>query len=653
MSRLTGWLRSPPSLPLLLGLAVALPAATLILLGVRLLEQDRALAGQRRAELAQGAADRAVRALEQEVAAAVRRLAEPAWIVIAPPAAGTVHLLITSADLRVDPPSGTAWHPAAPPLPEPPAAPFAEAEAAEFRFADFDKALVLNTRLALSPDAATRAGALLRQARVLRKMGRTAEAAATLERLGAMSGVAINGVPVDLVARQARCVIAQGQSDAGLLRDRALELQRDLNAGRWMLDRASYEFVAGRVAGWLGAESRSDSDREALAAAADWLAQGSAGLPPAGSHVVASSGVAAVVIWAASPGRVAAIAVLPSFVDRTWKPVADRAASPATLVLAAAGNARPEPSSSGTNEAAVTRTAADTGLPWTVVARVPDGDDIDGLAARERTLLAGLAAVLLLAAAGTFLVVRAREQEISLSRLQTDFVSAVSHEFRTPLTALGQFNELLAEDDTLPRETRRSYHLAQARATERLRRLVESLLDFGRMEAGRRPYVFQRVDAGALVRDTVDEFRAGLEGRGFDVRCEVEDGDHPIHADAEALGRALWNLLDNAVKYSGERRELRVTVGGAASADAFPGPAVAIAVRDFGIGIPRRDQARIFQRFVRGADAMAAPIQGTGIGLAMVRHIVSAHRGRILIESEPGRGSTFTIVIGRSPSCAS
>ena len=124
MSRLTGWLRSLPSLPLLLGLVVALPAATLILLGIRLLEQDRALAVQRRAELAQAAADRAVRALEQEVAAVERRLAAPAWVVDALPAAGAVHVLITSGGVRVEPPSGTAWYPAAPPLPEPLAAPF-------------------------------------------------------------------------------------------------------------------------------------------------------------------------------------------------------------------------------------------------------------------------------------------------------------------------------------------------------------------------------------------------------------------------------------------------------------------------------------------------------------------------------------------------
>ena len=304
-----------------------------------------------------------------------------------------------------------------------------------------------------------------------------------------------------------------------------------------------------------------------------------------------------------------------------------------------------------------TRPAADTGLPWTVIATMPAEADLDGLAARERSLLAGLAAVLILAAAGAFLVVRARRQEIALSRLQSDFVSAVSHEFRTPLTALGQFNELLAEGDAsrsegdeLPAETRRLYHQAQARATERLRRLVESLLDFGRMEAGRRPYTFQPVDAGALVRDTVDEFRAGLSGpgpagRGFDVRCEIEAGDHPIQADADALSRAIWNLLDNAVKYSGEQREVHITMRRTPPAGAPSAPEVAIAVRDAGIGIPRREQAHVFQKFFRGEGATAARIKGTGIGLAMAQHFVSAHGGRIVVESEPGRGSTFTILL--------
>jgi signal transduction histidine kinase len=359
-----------------------------------------------------------------------------------------------------------------------------------------------------------------------------------------------------------------------------------------------------------------------------------------------------IVVWSAAPERVAAIVALPEFVDRTWRPEAVRAASPASLHLAPA-DARATPATKEPGAAVASRAALETGLPWTVVATVAADEGLDGMAARERMLLAGLAAVLLLAAAGSYLVVRARGQEIALSRLQSDFVAAVSHEFRTPLTALGQFNELLEDEDGLPADSRRAYHQAQTRATERLHRLVESLLDFGRMEAGRRPFAFKPVDAGVLVSDVVDEFRGELGSREFEVRCEIQPGLHTIAADAEALSRAVWNLLDNAVKYSGERREVQVTVGEASAGQAPPKPAVAIEVRDFGIGVPRREQARIFEKFVRAEGATASRIKGTGIGLSMARHIVSAHRGRILVDSEPGRGSAFTIVIGRSPSCAS
>jgi signal transduction histidine kinase len=253
-------------------------------------------------------------------------------------------------------------------------------------------------------------------------------------------------------------------------------------------------------------------------------------------------------------------------------------------------------------------------------------------------LLAGLGAVLVLVAAGSYLVVRSRNREIGLAKLQSDFIAAVSHEFRTPLTALRQFNELLGEADDLAPDKRRTYYKAQTRATERLHRLVESLLDFGRMEAGRRPYTLQRVDAGALVVDVVQELRREIDGRGFDLRCAIEPGEHPVNADAEALARAVWNLIDNAVKYSGDSREIDVTLGRTPRE-------VFIGVRDRGIGIPAGDEQRIFQKFVRLPAASAGGIKGSGIGLAMVQHIVAAHGGSVRVASVEHEGSTFTIVL--------
>jgi signal transduction histidine kinase len=136
----------------------------------------------------------------------------------------------------------------------------------------------------------------------------------------------------------------------------------------------------------------------------------------------------------------------------------------------------------------------------------------------------------------------------------------------------------------------------------------------------------------------IQEFQREIEGRGFDVRCLVEPGEHPVDADAEALALAVWNLLDNAVKYSADRREIDVSISRASEH-------VLIIVRDHGIGIPAGDEKRIFQKFVRLAAATSRGIKGTGIGLAMVQHIVAAHGGAVRVTSVEHEGSTFAIVL--------
>jgi signal transduction histidine kinase len=264
-------------------------------------------------------------------------------------------------------------------------------------------------------------------------------------------------------------------------------------------------------------------------------------------------------------------------------------------------------------------------------------DGLIQLDGRRRLLLSALAAIIVLVAVGTALIARARHSEMVLARLQSDFVTAVSHEFRTPLTALRQFNELLDDPELASPQQRRNYQRAQTRATQRLHRLVESLLDFGRMQAGKRPYTWQLVDARSLVSDVVDEFRGELGDCEIVVRANDLD-EWLVRADSDALARALWNLLDNAVKYSGDGRTIFVTVERVANW-------ISISVRDNGIGIPQDEQSRIFQKFTRGAAAQARRIRGTGIGLAMVQHIVSAHGGVISLQSVEGEGSTFTMRI--------
>jgi signal transduction histidine kinase len=256
-------------------------------------------------------------------------------------------------------------------------------------------------------------------------------------------------------------------------------------------------------------------------------------------------------------------------------------------------------------------------------------------AQRRRLMMAGLATLAILMIAASYLITRAVSRELAVARLQSDFVSAVSHEFRTPLTSMRQFTEMLVEDDSLPAEERRAFYRAQERATRRLSRLVESLLDFGRMEAGARPYRLEPLDAAQLVGTVVEEFRQETALNGFAIECAAPESGAPIQADRDALAQALWNLLDNAVKYSGDSRTVRVEVEA--------GSVVAIRARDEGIGIPPSEQQQIFRKFARGSSAEVQGVKGTGIGLAMVRHIVDAHGGSVKVQSEPGTGSTFMI----------
>ncbi len=156
------------------------------------------------------------------------------------------------------------------------------------------------------------------------------------------------------------------------------------------------------------------------------------------------------------------------------------------------------------------------------------------------------------------------------------------------------------------------------------------------MEAGVLRYRFEVLDMGALVRSVTEEFQQIVTELGYAVESSIDGAPCLVNGDREALGRALWNLLDNAVKYSPANRTVRLDLSHADSD-------VAIAVRDRGLGMPESEQEEIFRKFYRGSAAEATGIKGTGIGLALVGHIVRAHNGEIVVESSPGQGSTFVI----------
>jgi signal transduction histidine kinase len=297
-------------------------------------------------------------------------------------------------------------------------------------------------------------------------MARPNDALAAYNDLSRIASVSINGEPASLVARRTRCAVLEEQARTTELRQEAGALAADLRAGRWQLDRETYLYVAGLLGRWLGSEVRPGEREEALAAGVAWLHKKWTGEAPAesassGVQVLRWNGAPVTVVWASDNSRAAAFIAGPRFLKTHWMAQLQKAAFPARAYLAGVGAAPPP------DAQRVQRTAADTGLPWAVV----------------------------VAGAGSYFLWRSVNRDLAVARLQSDFVSAVSHEFRTPLTALRQFNDLLAEEDGPTPEKRRRYYEAQTRATERLHRLVESLLDFARMEAGRRPYRFERLDA--------------------------------------------------------------------------------------------------------------------------------------------------------------
>ncbi|HEU4955001.1 MAG TPA: ATP-binding protein, partial [Gemmatimonadales bacterium] len=232
---------------------------------------------------------------------------------------------------------------------------------------------------------------------------------------------------------------------------------------------------------------------------------------------------------------------------------------------------------------------------------------------------------------------RRAEALAELDRAKTVFFSNVSHEFRTPLTLLlGPLEDLLATPTALPAEAVTELNVAHRNAL-RLLKLVNTLLDFSRIEAGRVQVSVEPTDLAALTAELASTFRSAIERAGlrFEVHCPPLL--HPVHVDRDMWEKVVLNLISNALKYTFEGT---IEVAVAASAD---GSAAELRVRDTGIGIPAEELPRLFERFHRVKGARGRSHEGTGIGLALVQDLVKLHRGTIAVASEPGQGTTFTV----------
>jgi signal transduction histidine kinase len=290
----------------------------------------------------------------------------------------------------------------------------------------------------------------------------------------------------------------------------------------------------------------------------------------------------------------------------------------------------------GTIADGVELSSAKTGLPF--VLRIADGSAVPASSdtVRRGFVIAGIGLACALMMAASYGLYRITMRELLLARQQSDFVAAVSHEFRTPLTSMRHLLDLLVSRGVTDENRRAEYYGLLAGETDRLQRMVETLLSFGRIDATAHVWTRERLDIGAVVDSVADMF--AREHGSRKLVKDVAAGLPAVLGDREALERALWNLLENAAKYSTDGSPIRVF---AHREDA----AVVIGVEDHGMGIPLSERHRVFQKFVRGQEAKRAGIRGVGVGLALVKRIVEAHGGRVGLASEVGTGSTFTLVL--------
>jgi signal transduction histidine kinase len=248
-----------------------------------------------------------------------------------------------------------------------------------------------------------------------------------------------------------------------------------------------------------------------------------------------------------------------------------------------------------------------------------------------------LAALSLVLAGGIALTYRNVTKEMALARLKSDFVSNVSHELRTPLSLIRLYAETLEMGRLTSPEKYQEYYRIIRKESERLTALINNILDFSRIEAGRKEYDFRETDMSELVHNTLDSYRYQLEQSGFQFEEKIDEVP-PMRVDREAMARSLLNLVNNALKYSQDRKYIGVNLY-------RDNGSVKLEVVDQGIGIPHQEQQKIFEKFYRVGDPLVHNTKGSGLGLSLVRHIVQAHGGEVAVDSAPGQGSKFTIVL--------
>lgn len=267
------------------------------------------------------------------------------------------------------------------------------------------------------------------------------------------------------------------------------------------------------------------------------------------------------------------------------------------------------------------------------------GSSIEGVARAsfEKGLLL-TAFVLCLLLLGIILTLRAASREMSLAAAKSSFVSNVSHELKTPLALIRLYAETLELDRVKDDQQAKEFLRTISGETRRLTQLINNILDFSKIEAGRKEYQFVPFDVAEVVETVLRIYEYQLREAGFEVSTRIDHSLPVVTIDPEAISLAVVNLVNNATKYSEDTKKIEIAVGAVDNH-------IAIEVADHGIGIPRSEHQKIFEKFYRVSTSLVHNTKGSGLGLALVKHVVEAHGGKVVVDSEPGRGSRFVILI--------
>ena len=605
-----------PRLPVLAVLLATSVVVTAIILGFAwaITTQQRTIDQDARQKSLELVADSFAAAIRGRVEESSERLA--AWLAdatVPPDSSDRIPLFsMRSNTTTVRPRGALAFLPVVPTIPT--SALVAKGELLEFVEHDLTRAAAEYRSLTNSRDIQVQAAAWLRLGRVLRQAGDSPAAMSAYTSLASFHNVVVDGFDAGLAGLEGQRDLFQRSGNQDRADAIGRLITRGIEEGRWLINRGTAELYLGQIN-----EDAPRAVRLAWAIAEVFTHEDTG--HSRGTRLVDAGSKSIVVLWC---GSASSLVVLAGYLNDFFASIA-----PTSVAWTLS-----ETDMTSNLDSRGTRVIGGADRPWTLRVQ-PSAQPAPSI---NRTALLVTIAPVMFVWAATYFMAKAIARESPLARLQTDFVASVSHEFRSPLTTVRQMSEMLNTGRVSDVEKQREYYGVLVHEARRLQRLVETLLNFGRLDAGHVRYRLQPTDLASVVASAVSDMHDQASRAG--ARIEVVGPTAPVQAkaDADALRLAVRNLIENAIRYSPEQPHVAVRWY---ERDQW----ASIDVEDRGRGIDSDEVHEIFRKFVRGRAARDLGVTGTGIGLAMVQQIVTAHGGEVRVRSKLHEGSTFTISV--------